>query len=143
MSVTWRKSKSLGHGTRVTATTHGVGVSKAAGPFSVSSRGNFSVRLPGGFSYRKHGGAGAGAAAAVFGVMLLVWLVKVAAVLVWSFCVLAVRFTVWASVATWRASVAVASPLLRRGRDAAGHGLPTQRLPAESSTSAESSQQTH
>lgn len=86
MSVQYRKSKSLGNGRRLNISHRGVGVSQRVGPLSVSSRGNLSLRLAPGLSFRsggKNAGAMAGVMLAVLAVMLLLWSVKVAAVLLW------------------------------------------------------------
>lgn len=61
-------------------------MSKRVGPLSVSSRGNTSLRLAPGLSFRtsgKNSGALAGVMLAVAAVMILLWLVKVSAVLLW------------------------------------------------------------
>lgn len=53
MGFFFRKSKKVGKSMRVTASKRGVSVSKKAGPFSISTRGNASVKLGKGFGFRK------------------------------------------------------------------------------------------
>lgn len=83
-SLQYRKSKSLGKGTRLNISHKGVGVSKKVGRASVSSRGNVSYRVAPGVSYRGKGGSAAGVVAvvAVFG-LLWAGLVLLARVLWW------------------------------------------------------------
>lgn len=85
MSLQYRKSKSVGNGARLNVSQRGVSVSKRVGPLTASSRGNMSLRLAPGLSYRmrgKKGGAAGALLAVALGVVLL-WTVKVAAVLAW------------------------------------------------------------
>lgn len=63
-----------------------------------NSRGNMSLRLGRGLSYRvgrKNSGGALAVAAVVLAVSLTVWLVKVAAVLLWRSCLLAVWCARW------------------------------------------------
>lgn len=99
MAMQYRKSKSLGKGTRLNVSHRGVGVSQKVGPLSVSSRGNMSLKLAPGVHYRSRG-KNAGAIAAVFMLgaalfmfmwALMVWMAK----LMWISILYMWAFTVW------------------------------------------------
>ena len=52
MGFTFRRTKSLGRGTRLNLSKSGMSVSKRRGPITVNSRGRISVRLGKGFGFR-------------------------------------------------------------------------------------------
>lgn len=53
MGFFFRKTKKLGKTMRGTISNRGVSMSKKAGPFSISTRGNASIRLGKGLGFRK------------------------------------------------------------------------------------------
>lgn len=52
VSLQYRKSKSLGNGTRLNVSRSGLSVSKRVGPLTLNSRGRGSLRIAPGLSYR-------------------------------------------------------------------------------------------
>jgi hypothetical protein len=52
MGLFYRRTRSAGHGRRVTVTNRGVGMSQRLGRLSVSSRGRGSFRIAPGLSFR-------------------------------------------------------------------------------------------
>ncbi|GAA0189726.1 DUF4236 domain-containing protein [Glutamicibacter creatinolyticus] len=53
MGFVFRKRKKLGKGLTLNVYKSGPSVSKKAGPFTLSSRGNLSIRLGKGLGFRK------------------------------------------------------------------------------------------
>ena len=52
MGFVFRRSLSLGHGTRLNLSKRGASVSKRVGPLSLNSRGGGSLRILPGLSFR-------------------------------------------------------------------------------------------
>jgi hypothetical protein len=78
MPVQYRRSKSLGAGTRLNVSKSGLSVSKRVGPLTLNSRGRGSLRIAPGFSYRfgrRNNGSGALVMLAIAIVVMLAALV--------------------------------------------------------------------
>lgn len=113
MGLQYRRSASLGNGARLNTSMRGMSVSQRVGPLSMSSRGRVSVRLAPGFSYRAKKGDAAWVALAVLAVMALMWLVKVAAILLWQAALALAWVSRWAwfgVAALWERTRTAKSP---------------------------------
>jgi Flp pilus assembly protein TadB len=120
MSLQYRRSKSLGKGTRLNVSKSGLSVSKRVGPLTLNSRGRGSLRIAPGLSFR-FGKKSSGAAALIMlAIALAVFVFQVLLILLQ----IALVVTVWLARWAWFGCVAIAERVRARRAAKAVDELP-------------------